>query len=95
MPCYNGCNYITIETLNFNSDESGTITHRCNTCGFKCDNSEITQQYKVQYIHQHLKENTIFAGQTHEQANDVCIKYNVLKCNQKCCKYYYLIPQNS
>lgn len=93
MPCYNGCNYITFEKLNSHLDESGIITYHCNTCGFKCDNSEITEQYKVQYTHQHSKANTIFAGQTHEQINDICIKYNVLKCNKSGCKYYYLIPQ--
>ena len=27
------------------------------------------------------------------QLNDICIKYNVLKCNNNGCKYYYLIPQ--
>ena len=88
--CYSGCyNFIATEKLKLHKDISGIITYHCNTCGNKYNNVEIPTQ---KYIYKHSKENTIFAGQTHEQINDTCIKYNVLKCNIGC-KYYYLIPQ--
>ena len=89
--CYSGCyNFITTETLKSHKDISGIITYHCNTCMNKYNNVEIP---RPKYTHQHSKENTIFAGQTHEQINDICIKYNVLKSNNNVCKYYYLIPQ--
>ena len=68
MNCYYGCNkLIATETLKSHKDISGIITYHCNICGYKYNNVEIPTS---KYTHQHSKENTIFAGQTEESANN-------------------------
>jgi len=85
MPCYGGCNYITTELLKSNLDTCGVITHHCITCGCKYNDND----NDIENTHKHIKENTICVGQKTENN----IIFNMLKCNEIGCKYYYLIPQ--